>query len=357
MRNLAIIIFFLMASVAKGVQCTSQYVEFAEISFTQDSINPLKIHLVCKVKAKLLCPLDSDKAIIYFGDSHFAYAIPLIDTTYLPIGFDSQAPLKTYAFDYTYDSIYADSTVLVGLQLTGLYPYSTLNTNIDPRSVSLSPIAAINFAYLKNHRSISPPRFDTFTLPFDSIYHPLDFRPGISYDSTYRLKAEMIWPICYYPNVPGDVYAVGDYPPFPSNHVDFDSTNGHLLWNSPLGNGAFLICYRLSLYKQDTFVCNMTRDFMVNVLGSQRVGVDEIGVTQKSLRCYPSPTSGTFTVDMNGYDAGEKQVNVYDQLGQVIFREVTRERLLQINLELASGIYIVEVLQNSQREYTRIAKQ
>jgi hypothetical protein len=60
---------------------------------------------------------------------------------------------------------------------------------------------------------------------------------------------------------------------------------------------------------------------------------------------------------MNGYDAGEKQVNVYDQLGQVIFREVTRERLLQINLELASGIYIVEVLQNSQREYTRIAKQ
>jgi hypothetical protein len=357
MKNLIVIVLLFASLFVRGSQCTSQYVEFAEISFTQDSVNPMKIHLVCKVKADMLCPLDSDRAVIYFGDSHFSYGIPLIDTVSLPIGLSSGAVLKTYAFDYTYDTLYSDSTVFIGLELHGLSSPTTLNTNIPPGSVTLTPITSINFTYLKNHRNITPPRFDSFFLPVDSIYRPLDFRPGISYDTAYRLKAEMIWPICYYPNISGDVYAVGDYPPFPSNHVDFDSTNGHLIWNSPLGNGTFLISYRLSIYKQDTFVCYMTRDFMVKVLGSQRVGIHGIEEAQKLLRCYPSPTSGVVTIDMSGFDAGEKQVKIYDQIGQIVYHAVAVEDKIQIGASLSSGLYTVEVAQGMQHSYARCVKE
>jgi hypothetical protein len=332
-------------------------VEFAEISFTQDSVNPMKIHLVCKVKADLLCPLDSDRAVIYFGDSHFNYGIPLIDTVSLSVGFNSGAVLKTYAFDYTYDSIYSDSTVFIGLQLSGIYPFTTLNTRIDPQAVSLSPITAINFSYLKNHRGVSPPRFDSFTLPFDSIYHPLDFQPGISYDTSYTLKVELIRPICYYPDMAGDVSSLDDYPPLPSHHVDFDTTNGHLYWNSPLGNGAFLICYRMSIYKQDTFVCYMTRDFMINVLGSQHVGIPDIEQNESAIHCYPSPTSGNITIDMKGYKIGDKQVSIYNQLGQIVYQSVTLEDKIQVGTSLTSGLYIVEVTQDIQHSYARFVKE
>ena len=72
-----------------------------------------------------------------------------------------------------------------------------------------------------------------------------------------------------------------------------------------------------------------------------------------SLGCYPSPSNGSFIIDMTGYGAGEKQVNIYNQLGQVAYQTMCIQDKLQINEKLSSGVYTVTVSQAT-RQYSKI---
>jgi hypothetical protein len=63
----------------------------------------------------------------------------------------------------------------------------------------------------------------------------------------------------------------------------------------------------------------------------------------------PSPTFGTFTLDMTAYPAGPRQIYIYDQLGQTVYQD-----RMQISAQLSSGIYTVSIAQGAQRSYTRL---
>jgi hypothetical protein len=100
----------------------------------------------------------------------------------------------------------------------------------------------------------------------------------------------------------------------------------------------------------------MTRDFMVEVFApdTNTTGIIPILGGSSLLLCYPSPTSGSFTIDMTGYGGGEKQISIYDPLGQVVYQTISSLDKLQVSDKLSSGIYTVSVTQDSRREYARI---
>lgn len=75
-------------------------------------------------------------------------------------------------------------------------------------------------------------------------------------------------------------------------------------------------------------------------------GINDLSQTKYTLRCFPNPSPGTFTIDMSGLGSGVKEVHIYDQLGQVIYTAETDRSELALDLHLAGGMYEVKVLEN-----------
>ncbi|MCW3126781.1 MAG: hypothetical protein JWO03_2439 [Bacteroidetes bacterium] len=65
------------------------------------------------------------------------------------------------------------------------------------------------------------------------------------------------------------------------------------------------------------------------------------------MKCYPSPSSGTFTIDMSAYPSAIKQLHIYDALGQVVYSGESDQTQETLVLHLASGMYTVEICENS----------
>ena len=85
-------------------------------------------------------------------------------------------------------------------------------------------------------------------------------------------------------------------------------------------------------------------------------GVEDINTTLSStLVCYPSPTSGSFVIDATGYESGDKQVTIYDQLGQLVYQNQSSEDKVQINTRLAQGVYNVMIADTKKKGYAKIA--
>jgi uncharacterized repeat protein (TIGR03803 family) len=83
-------------------------------------------------------------------------------------------------------------------------------------------------------------------------------------------------------------------------------------------------------------------------------GIQPVDNNMSTLRCYPSPTSGAFTIDMSGYGAGEKEINIYDQLGRSVYQAVSAQDMLQVTTKLSPGLYTVSVIQGAQRGFARV---
>jgi hypothetical protein len=88
--------------------------------------------------------------------------------------------------------------------------------------------------------------------------------------------------------------------------------------------------------------------------GTYYTGVNEIADYATQLSIYPSPNSGIFTLDMTGYPADERQIYIYDQLGQTVYQTTSAQDRLQVSAKLTAGIYTVSVIQGGKRSYVRL---
>jgi hypothetical protein len=82
-------------------------------------------------------------------------------------------------------------------------------------------------------------------------------------------------------------------------------------------------------------------------------GVHTVG-NNAALSCYPSPTMGSFTIDMTGYNGADRQINICDQLGQSVYRAESSQDRIQIGNILSPGFYFISVIQNGKQAYARI---
>jgi hypothetical protein len=170
------------------------------------------------------------------------------------------------------------------------------------------------------------------------------------------MRAALIKPIVYYPDNTYGMFLPSQYNPGPNNIISVDSITGLLTWNAPPKWINYLISIQASEYQNGVFVCSTTRDMVIKVFDTldTNTGINPVPATSSILRCYPSPTSGDFTIDMTGYSNGEKQISIYDQLGQIVYQTQTSQDKLQVGHKLSSGLYTVVVIQDAQRAYARI---
>ena len=103
-----------------------------------------------------------------------------------------------------------------------------------------------------------------------------------------------------------------------------------------------------SFIYEDAFVAKFN-------LSNQTTGISNIPGVNALLTCYPNPSTGSFTIDMTKFAEGQKQVNVYDELGKTIYSKRTEDSYLTIDLlHTGAGLYFVEVTNNNNRDIAKI---
>ena len=100
-----------------------------------------------------------------------------------------------------------------------------------------------------------------------------------------------------------------------------------------------------------TYVCNYGDSTLTGYLlypdsaCRSTVGIHDLS-TGSSVRFYPNPSSGTVTIDMSDYEPGERQIRVYDEIGQMVYSQLSDRSVETISLHIARGVYTVEEIED-----------
>jgi hypothetical protein len=309
---------------------------FAEMRYAIDSSNQYIIHITIITTDTWYCPngLDSAKLFGFFGGYK---NIPLIDTANVEDGYI----LKTYQGAVLIDTLASDSIAYVSYSV----PYRhTGIVNIGPIPMNLG--ISINYKGISKV-GIASPEFNGPRIS-DGIWNDtLVYNPFISYsnaDSVFvDLKSE---------NGGYEFPYTLDKGAYPTDTIYLNDTSGILTWVYPRDEGYYDILYQANQYRNGNYIGYIQRDMLLYISPDSTTGIPSIS-SGGGLKCYPSPTSGSFTIDMTGYDAGEKHISIYNELGQVVYQTLSTQDKLEVSEKLPSGVYIVAVSQGA-IEYSRI---
>ena len=75
-------------------------------------------------------------------------------------------------------------------------------------------------------------------------------------------------------------------------------------------------------------------------------------LSNKNFKVYPSPSNGQFIVETS--NENEKQLNIVNNLGFIIYTDKFRSKNYNLNLNLASGIYLVQIINNGIKNEQKI---
>jgi uncharacterized repeat protein (TIGR03803 family) len=162
-----------------------------------------------------------------------------------------------------------------------------------------------------------------------------------------------------------DLYDCNDttlgYLPIGSLFQASDSMLYGLMSSGGTGGGGTIFQYNIntSTYTKEVDLDNTTGYYpefasFIEYHSWLGTGIQPIDNTMSTLRCYPSPTSGAFTIDMSGYSASEKEISICDQLGRIVYQAVSAQDMLQVTTKLSPGLYTVSVTQDTRRGYARV---
>lgn len=110
------------------------------------------------------------------------------------------------------------------------------------------------------------------------------------------------------------------------------------------------------LSSTDAYIAQLVQEGVTNV------GISEITTDEETgLHIYPNPTDGSFIISWSGHPDDENTIEIYNQIGQVIFKINNNCKdgncQEEINLsQFANGIYIVTVLNNKSYTSTKLIK-
>ncbi|HOZ86197.1 MAG TPA: T9SS type A sorting domain-containing protein, partial [Bacteroidia bacterium] len=93
---------------------------------------------------------------------------------------------------------------------------------------------------------------------------------------------------------------------------------------------------------------------VITIQVSKCTGVDELPTVQGSVKLYPNPNNGYFTVESEV----EVDIFIYNTLGGMVFHDFSRKGKRFINLkEFSNGIYLVKAISKEKTQTFRIIKE
>ena len=139
-----------------------------------------------------------------------------------------------------------------------------------------------------------------------------------------------------------------------------DSANDGLTWwaNPNQGSGFFQVREGNSIKKN--FLQDFGSGFQWDFYSAGSVGLEE---NEKARYAFvaPNPSTGEFTVHMNGAEGKEAQIQITDNLGKIVKKETVmlNGQIMKHQIDLGqdpNGVYIVTVTIDTKRYTTRLVK-
>jgi len=96
--------------------------------------------------------------------------------------------------------------------------------------------------------------------------------------------------------------------------------------------------YTLTVNVGDGTLTSADQTVTVNVTKSTSVAVAE----SNGLKIYPNPSTGIFTIELNEL-AGKTTLRIFDSGGKIVFQKELVEKKVQVNQNLAPGVYLIKI--------------
>ena len=84
---------------------------------------------------------------------------------------------------------------------------------------------------------------------------------------------------------------------------------------------------------------------------NQSLSIEDNQLSFSSIKTYPNPTNGNFTIQLNHIDTAS--ISIYDVLGKKVFQKTNvKENLEVVNQNrFKTGIYLIKVSNRNQKVY------
>jgi len=93
-------------------------------------------------------------------------------------------------------------------------------------------------------------------------------------------------------------------------------------------------------------------EYLNGLLHEYPVSVSDLNETGTSLRCFPNPASGKFSVDLEGF--GCSNICIYNLYGRVVYHTYADDGILTIaDHKLKAGVYILSIAGAHKEKYTQ----
>lgn len=341
LRIIPLITFFSIISnfaISCGIQSN-----FAEINYEMDSTNRMLIHFTIRTVDTWYCGAADSISIYQYPNS--LRNIPLTDT----FNVEQNSYLKIYKGDYLIDTLTSDSMAIISCIVShSLHSATNMSSGTTP--VISVGINCKSDSILGSIKSLS---FNGARIAYGVWNDSLTYNPEIIKSDEDSVSIHLISPL-------NTIYL---YPyqrekaAFPTDTMYITDSTGAWLWLYPRDEGYYDILYEADQYRKGQYIGYIMRNMYIYIQrDSSLTGLIKQS-NQVALQCYPSPTSGFVTIDMSRCNSAEKQVDIYNVLGQVVFHTSTHDDKYLFSGELIPGMYTVSVEVGGTRSIVQFAKE
>ena len=116
-----------------------------------------------------------------------------------------------------------------------------------------------------------------------------------------------------------------------------------------LEDGRYQLAFLLEDHSQnDTLIYDNSVYVVTTTTGAKDVKINP------DFEVYPNPAQNAFSLDYNGFDGKPFILNMYDMNGRSVLTKTLKEKVSNIQVDHASGVYLLEINSNGKKTYDKI---
>lgn len=310
-----------------------------DILYDQDSVNPLLIHLTCRLAVRVPSfnydLLDSsDAVVVLWGENNASRSVLFHkDTVHVAQLNGGVKMIVTYSGYHEYPASFQDSI----MKITTYYAECGLRFSNIGIDISNSPIIAnayVNLKALKNTLGYSSTRFlgEMFLTDKMKVGNSLSYSSVPVCDDNDSLRTYM---------VPNPVRPSWYSFPYDSNYsccnnFNVDSISGSFQWQNLIAYDWWNFVFKSDKFRNGVFMGSVTRWISIYFNYSSHTAINDN--ENSSFYIYPTIAKNELTISSNSKIVN---VEVFDLNGKVQMTNYSYDKIDISNL--SSGIYILRI--------------
>lgn len=106
------------------------------------------------------------------------------------------------------------------------------------------------------------------------------------------------------------------------------------------------------------YIAGCTNTFTAKKSNGGKTAIFSENIKISSVKLYPNPNTGIFTIDLGFENKNKIAVGIYDSFGKAVYNSSSKEAIFEINLpNLPSGLYIVKLQGDNYNETLKFIKE